>query len=373
MKSVIDIPDLSAKEVEDLLALASDIIESPAKYATACHGKKLATLFFEPSTRTRLSFEAAMYELGGHVIGFSEAKSSSASKGESISDTAKVISCYADIIAMRHTHEGAPLVASCAATIPVINAGDGGHAHPTQTLADLLTIKREKGRLDNLTVGFCGDLKYGRTVHSLITALSRFTGIKIVLISPEELALPGYIMHEVIRANNMECVETTDLEKHLPELDILYMTRVQRERFADLSVYERLKDSYILTVEKMALAKPDMIVLHPLPRVNEISVKIDEDPRACYFKQVKNAKYIRMALILTLLRAAEAAGEPKPEPMPAKRACARKQVVNLLKCENPRCITTTEQELDQVHRLFDEANGIWRCAYCEKKLKVAKK
>ncbi len=373
MKSVIDIPDLSAKEVEDLLALASDIIENPAKYATACHGKKLATLFFEPSTRTRLSFEAAMYELGGHVIGFSEAKSTSASKGESISDTAKVISCYADIIAMRHTHEGAPLVASCAATIPVINAGDGGHAHPTQTLADLLTIKREKGRLDNLTVGFCGDLKYGRTVHSLITALSRFTGIKIVLISPEELALPGYIMHEVIRANGMECVETTDLEAYLPELDILYMTRVQRERFADLSVYERLKDSYILTPEKLTSAKSDMAILHPLPRVNEISVKIDDDPRACYFKQVKNAKYIRMALILTLLRAAEAAGEQKPETPPAKRTTARKQVVNLFRCENPRCITVTEQELDQVHRLYDEANGIWRCAYCEKKLKVASK
>ena len=372
MKSVIDIPDLSAQEVEELLDLASDISENPAKYATACQGKKLATLFFEPSTRTRLSFEAAMYELGGHVIGFSEAKSSSASKGESIADTSKVISCYADIIAMRHTHEGAPLVSSCSATIPVINAGDGGHAHPTQTLADLLTIKREKGRLNDLTIGFCGDLKYGRTVHSLITALSRFTGIKLVLISPEELAIPGYIKYDVIQANKMQYTETTDLEGSLPQLDILYMTRVQRERFSDLSVYERLKDSYILTAEKLALAKPDTIVLHPLPRVNEISVKIDEDPRACYFKQVRNGKYIRMALILTLLRAADAAAEKKPEIMPAKRQSAKKQVVNLLKCPNSRCITTTEQELDQVHRLVDAERGYWRCAYCERKLKAEK-
>ena len=258
MKSLIDIFDLSTAEVDALLELASDIIESPAKYAEACRGKKLATLFFEPSTRTRLSFEAAMYELGGHVIGFSDASSSSATKGESVADTVKVISCYADIIAMRHTREGAPLVASCNATIPVINAGDGGHKHPTQTLADLLTIRREKGRLCDLTVGFCGDLKYGRTVHSLIEALSRYTGIKLVLISPDELKIPGYVKHEVIRKSGMPYVETDDLESALPDLDILYMTRVQKERFADLAVYERLKDSYILTAEKMKAAKEDM-------------------------------------------------------------------------------------------------------------------
>ena len=369
MKSVIDIFDLSAAEVDELLALAGDIIENPAKYAEVCHGKKLATLFFEPSTRTRLSFEAAMYELGGHVIGFSDANSSSATKGESVADTVKVISCYADIIAMRHTREGAPLVAACNATIPVINAGDGGHNHPTQTLADLLTIKREKGRLHDLTVGFCGDLKYGRTVHSLIEALSRYTGIKLVLISPEELKIPGFVKHEIIRKSGMPYVETTDLEAALPDLDILYMTRVQKERFADLSVYERLKDSYILTEEKMKLAKNDTIVLHPLPRVNEISVKIDDDPRACYFKQVQNGKYIRMALILTLLRAAEKE-ERHPEVLPHKRPGGEKLFVNKHKCRNPRCITVTEQELDQVCRFMDSKNNIYRCVYCDKKIRV---
>ena len=369
MKSVIDIFDLSTKEVDELLELASDIIDNPAKYAEACHGKKLATLFFEPSTRTRLSFEAAMYELGGHVIGFSDASSSSATKGESVADTVKVISCYADIIAMRHTREGAPLVASCNATIPVINAGDGGHKHPTQTLADLLTIRREKGRLCDLTVGFCGDLKYGRTVHSLIEALSRYTGIKLVLISPDELKIPGYVKHEVIRKSGMPYVETDDLEAALPDLDILYMTRVQKERFADLAVYERLKDSYILTAEKMKAAKEDMSVLHPLPRVNEISVKIDDDPRACYFKQVKNGKYIRMALILTLLRAAEKE-QPHPELPPVKRADGKTLFANIHKCRNPRCITVTEQELDQVCRFMDPKNNIYRCVYCDKKIRV---
>ncbi|MBQ9099053.1 MAG: aspartate carbamoyltransferase [Clostridia bacterium] len=369
MKSVIDILDLSVDEVGELLDLAGDIIENPSKYAEVCHGKKLATLFFEPSTRTRLSFEAAMYELGGHVIGFSDANSSSATKGESVADTVKVISCYADIIAMRHTREGAPLVASCNATIPVINAGDGGHSHPTQTLADLLTIKREKGRLCDLTVGFCGDLKYGRTVHSLIEALSRYTGIRLVLISPEELKIPGYVRHEVIRKSGMPYVETTDLESSLPDLDILYMTRVQKERFADLAVYERLKDSYILTEEKMKLAKKDTIILHPLPRVNEISVKIDEDPRACYFKQVQNGKFIRMALILTLLRAAEGQ-ERHPELPLYKRPDGDKLFVNRHKCRNPRCITVTEQELDQICRYADAKNNIWRCAYCEKKIRV---
>ena len=286
MRSVIDILDLTTEELDELVKVADDIIDNPQKYSEKCKGKKLATLFFEPSTRTRLSFEAAMYELGGNVLGFSEAQSSSAAKGESVADTAKTVSCYADIIAMRHPKEGAPLVASYNATIPVINAGDGGHNHPTQTLADLLTIHREKGRFDNLTVGFCGDLKFGRTVHSLINALSRYSGIKFVLISPEELKLPSYIKKEVLQKNNLEYVQTTDLEEVMPELDILYMTRVQRERFFNEEDYLRLKDSYILTPEKLVNAKEDLSIMHPLPRVNEISVAIDKDPRACYFKQV---------------------------------------------------------------------------------------
>ena len=301
MRSLIDILELTTKELDELIAVAEDIIENPTKYSDACKGKKLATLFFEPSTRTRLSFEAAMYELGGNVLGFSEANSSSAAKGESVADTAKTISCYADIIAMRHPKEGAPLVASMNATIPVINAGDGGHNHPTQTLADLLTIKREKGSLSNYTIGFCGDLKFGRTVHSLIAALSRYENIKVVLISPEELKLPDYIKKDILEKNNIEFVETTDLDKVIGELDILYMTRVQRERFFNEADYIRLKDSYILTPKKMENAKPTLSVMHPLPRVNEISVAIDDDPRAAYFKQVLNGKYMRMALILKLL------------------------------------------------------------------------
>lgn len=303
MRSLIDIVDFSVEELDALIKTACDISEHPEKYAEKCKGKKLATLFYEPSTRTRLSFEAAMLELGGSVIGFSEAASSSASKGESIADTAKVISCYADIIAMRHPKEGAPYVTAKNATVPVINAGDGGHCHPTQTLADLLTIYREKGRLNNLTVGFCGDLKYGRTVHSLIAALSRYTGIKVVLISPDELKVPSFIKREVLDGG-MDYTETADLESALKNLDILYMTRIQRERFDDPDAYELLKDSYILTADKMALAKCDMCVLHPLPRVNEISVAVDKDPRACYFKQVLNGKYMRMALILKLLKEA---------------------------------------------------------------------
>lgn len=301
MKSLIDICDLSTEEIKDLIATAEDIIADPAKYSEKCKGKKLATLFFEPSTRTRLSFEAAMYELGGNVIGFSEAQSSSAAKGESVSDTVKVVSCYADIIAMRHPKEGAPLVASMKATVPVINAGDGGHNHPTQTLADLLTIKREKGRLDNFTIGFCGDLKFGRTVHSLINALSRYDNIKMYLISPAELNIPAYVKKEVLERNNIEFVETTDLEGTLPNLDVLYMTRVQKERFFNEDDYLRLKDSYILTESKLKGARSDMSILHPLPRVNEISVSIDDDPRACYFKQVLYGKYMRMALIMKLL------------------------------------------------------------------------
>ena len=303
-RSLIDILDFSPEEIQNLIDVADDIIARPEAYTERCRGKKLATLFFEPSTRTRLSFEAAMYELGGNVIGFSEAQSSSAAKGESVADTAKVISCYADIIAMRHPKEGAPLVAAMNASIPVINAGDGGHNHPTQTLADLLTIHREKGGFENLTVGFCGDLKFGRTVHSLISALSRYPGLKLYLISPEELKLPSYVKKGVLAAGNIPYVQTTDLEGVMPELDILYMTRVQRERFFNEEDYLRLKDSYILTPEKLQNAREDLCIMHPLPRVNEISVAIDDDPRACYFKQVLYGKYIRMALILKLLEEA---------------------------------------------------------------------
>ena len=305
MRSLIDILDLTTQEIDSLIEKAYDIIKNPAKYADVCRGKKLATLFFEPSTRTRLSFEAAMYELGGNVIGFSEAQSSSAAKGESVADTAKTISCYADIIAMRHPKEGAPYVASINATIPVINAGDGGHNHPTQTLADLLTIHREKGGFDNLTVGFCGDLKFGRTVHSLINALSRYKGIKVVLISPDELKLPGYVKTDILEKNGIEYSETRSLEEAMPELDILYMTRVQRERFFNEEDYLRLKDSYILEPTKLVNAKKELCIMHPLPRVNEISVAVDDDPRACYFKQVLNGKYMRMALILMLLEEAK--------------------------------------------------------------------
>lgn len=300
MRSLIDIAELSLDEIDALLEKANDIIENPEKYSEKCRGKKLATLFFEPSTRTRLSFEAAMYELGGNVLGFSEAQSSSSAKGESVADTAKTVSCYADIIAMRHPKEGAPLVASMNASVPVINAGDGGHNHPTQTLTDLLTIKREKGSFENLTVGFCGDLKFGRTVHSLITALRRYKNVKFIFISPNELKIPEYI-RESLKKDSFEIIETTDLEAVMSELDILYMTRVQRERFFNEEEYLRLKDSYILTPEKLTTAKTDLSIMHPLPRVNEISIAIDDDPRACYFKQVLNGKFIRMALILKLL------------------------------------------------------------------------
>ena len=301
MRSLIDILELSTQEIDELVEKASDIIAHPEAYAHKCDGKILATLFFEPSTRTRLSFESAMLRLGGQGLGFSEANSSSAAKGESVADTARTVSCYSDIIAMRHPKEGAPLVASMNATVPVINAGDGGHNHPTQTLTDLLTIYHEKGHFDNLTVGFCGDLKFGRTVHSLINALSRYQGIKIVLVSPDELKLPSYVKKDVLQKNHIEYVQTTDLEAVMPDLDILYMTRVQRERFFNEEDYLRLKDSYILTPEKLVNAKKDLCILHPLPRVNEISVAVDKDPRACYFKQVNYGRYIRMALILKLL------------------------------------------------------------------------
>lgn len=303
MRSLIDIVDLTVEEIDDLIATANDIIANPDKYVEKCHRKKLATLFFEPSTRTRLSFEAAMLELGGSVIGFSGASNSSASKGESVSDTVRVVGCYADIIAMRHPKEGAPMIASMRSPVPIINAGDGGHNHPTQTLADLLTIQREKGSFENLTIGMCGDLKFGRTVHSLIHAMRRYNGVKFVLISPEELKVPEYIIQELDR-EGIPYEETTSLEDAMPSLDILYMTRVQQERFFNEADYVRLKDSYILNPDKLATAKKDLCIMHPLPRVNEISVAVDDDPRACYFKQVLNGKYIRMALILKLLEVA---------------------------------------------------------------------
>ena len=301
MRSVIDILDLSTDEIGGLIAVAEDIIADPAKYENVCRGKKLATLFFEPSTRTRMSFEAAMYELGGHVISMTDGASSSASKGESVSDTAKIVSFYADIIAMRHPKEGAALVAAKSASVPVVNAGDGGHCHPTQTLADLLTIHREKGGFSGLTVGLCGDLKFGRTVHSLVGALSRYEDIKFVLISPDELRLPDYVKDDVLDRKSIPYRETSSLDDAIGELDVLYMTRVQRERFFNEEDYLRLKDSYILTPEKLRGAKSDMAILHPLPRVNEISVAVDDDPRACYFRQAANGKYMRMALIMMLL------------------------------------------------------------------------
>lgn len=359
MRSVIDIVDLSVQEIDELIQTALDIINNPSKYSEICKGKKLATLFYEPSTRTRLSFTAAMMELGGNVLGFSGIQNSSVSKGESVADTAKVISCYADIIAMRTTLEGAALVASRAGSIPVINAGDGRHCHPTQTLADLLTIYREKGTFDNLTVGFCGDLKYGRTVHSLLGALSRYHNIKVVLISPKELMLPDYVKEDILEKNHMEYVETTSLEDYMPSLDILYMTRVQGERFEDKAEYERLKDNYILTIDKLDTAKKDMCILHPLPRVNEISVKIDDDPRACYFKQVLNGKYMRMALILKLLNIA------KEDPVKKDAFAGDDYVTNKFKCTNPKCICSQEQELEHVFKYIDKRKTVARCAYCD--------
>ena len=301
MKHLIDIMQLTTEEIDEMIDMANDIIANPEKYAEKCKRKKLATLFFEPSTRTRLSFEAAMYELGGNVLGFSEAQSSSAAKGESVSDTIRTVGAYADIIAMRHPKEGAPMVACRRSTVPIINAGDGGHNHPTQTLTDLLTIKREKGHFDGLTIGFCGDLKFGRTVHSLMAAMSRYDNVKFIFISPDELRLPEYLKEDILDPKNIEYVETTDLEDAMPQLDILYMTRVQRERFFNEQDYIRLKDSYILTPDKLADAKDSLSILHPLPRVNEISTAVDDDPRAKYFEQVRNGKFIRMALILKLL------------------------------------------------------------------------
>lgn len=354
MRSVIDILDLSVEELDGIISTAEDIIENPDKYREACKYKKLATLFFEPSTRTRMSFEAAMLDLGGSVLSMASAASSSASKGESVADTAMVISQYADIIAMRHPKEGAALVAAKNAEIPVINAGDGGHCHPTQTLADLLTIHREKGRFDGLTVGFCGDLKYGRTVHSLINALVRYKNVRFVLISPEELKLPEY-SKDVIVKNGNAYTETADLEAAIPDLDVLYMTRVQQERFEDRAEYERLKDVYILTPEKLAGAKEGISILHPLPRVNEISVRVDRHPGAAYFKQVKNGKFMRMALILFLL------GQNDGKPLSLLPRWEGEEKPGRV-CKNPACITHVEQELTPLVKLTPEGE---HCVYCE--------
>ena len=360
MRHLIDPTDLTVAETEQIVALAEDIIANRAKYSEACRGKKLATLFYEPSTRTRLSFTAAMLELGGQVIGFSDANSSSVSKGETVADTVRVIRCFADIIAMRHFKEGAPLVASQYAGIPVINAGDGSHAHPTQTLTDLLTIKREKGRFDNMTIGFCGDLKFGRTVHSLIKALSRYSNIKVILIAPQELRLPDYMLAEMAENSRLEFREVETMEEVMSELDILYMTRVQKERFLDEEEFNRVKDSFVLDPSKLRTAKPDMIVLHPLPRVNEITRAVDNDPRAAYFRQVENGKFVRMALIYTLLKWAEG------EKLAAVPDLAEGMFIDRsMKCPNSRCISATED----VDPLFVKAGDTCRCAYCEAKIR----
>lgn len=367
MRSLIDILDLGADEIDGLIKTALDIIDKPEEYAQTCRGKKLATLFFEPSTRTRMSFEAAMYELGGNVISMSSPASCSTAKGESVADTAKVISCYADIIAIRHPKEGAAIVAAKHADVPVINAGDGGHCHPTQTLADLLTIYREKGRLGDLTVGVCGDLKFGRTVHSFINALSRYSSVKFVLISPDELKLPSYVKKDLLKKKGIPYVQTHDLEQAIPELDVLYMTRIQRERFSGEEEYQRLKDSYILTPDKLKNAKSDLSILHPLPRVNEISVAVDSDPRACYFKQALNGKYMRMALILKLLKETQ-------QNTPDNYAFdTDNYLTDVLKCRNTRCITSTEQELRHIFHLADEKSGLYRCVYCESKAQLQNK
>ncbi len=361
MRHLIDPTDLTVEETGQIIALAEEIIAHRDRYSEVCKGKKLATLFYEPSTRTRLSFTSAMLELGGQVIGFSDAASSSVSKGETVADTVRVIRCFADIIAMRHFKEGAPLVASQYAGIPVINAGDGSHAHPTQTLTDLLTIKREKGRFDNLTIGFCGDLKFGRTVHSLIKALSRYSDIRIILISPEELRLPDYMLQEMRGYKGLSFREVRTMEEVMPELDILYMTRVQKERFLDEEEFDRVKNSFVLDPGKLRTAKPDMIILHPLPRVNEITRAVDNDPRAAYFRQVENGKFVRMALILTLLRWAD-----ENRPFDRTPHFEADYLVNEAVCTNRRCISATE-DVDQLFRRGED--GTCRCAYCEAKAK----
>ncbi len=360
MRHLIDPTDLTRKETEEIIDLALDIIGTREKYAEVCKGKKLATLFYEPSTRTRLSFTSAMMELGGNVIGFSDAKNTSVSKGETVADTVQVISCFADIIAMRHYEEGAALVAAMNARVPVINAGDGSHSHPTQTLTDLLTIRREIGRFDNITIGFCGDLRFGRTVHSLIKALSRYEGVKVVLIAPEQLRLPDYMKHEVCDKNGIPYVEVSTMEEVMPELDVLYMTRVQKERFLDEDEFDRLKDSFILTPEKLKDARPELRVLHPLPRVNEITVEVDKDPRAAYFRQVENGKFVRMALILTLLKWA------KENPANDGVFFPEGTLRNELQCSNRRCISNMEN-VDTLFRPCDDGIEKHRCVYCESK------
>ena len=363
MKNLIDIKDLSIQEIGELIKVAQDIIKNKEKYSKKCNGKKLATLFFEPSTRTRLSFEAAMMELGGNVLGFSSASSSSTSKGESVSDTIRTVGCYADIIVMRHPKEGAPLVASSKSAVPIINAGDGGHSHPSQTLTDLLTIKCEKNTLDNLTIGLCGDLKFGRTVHSLITAMTGYKNIKFILISPEELRIPEYIKKEVLEKNNISWCETTELEKYIQDLDVLYMTRIQRERFTDEKEYFKLKDYYILNKEKLRNAKKDLCIMHPLPRVNEISRQVDDDSRACYFKQVEYGKYIRMALIMKLLN------EKNDNYINELKKAKEEKIFHSIRCKNPRCISSEDEELEPIFILTDEEKQIYRCKYCETMLK----
>ena len=361
MRHLIDILDLSVAEIDELVSTALDIIAHREKYAEACKGRILATLFFEPSTRTRLSFESAMLSLGGSVLGFSQASASSTTKGETVADTTRMVSSYVDVIAMRHPKEGAPKVASLVSSVPVINAGDGGHNHPTQTLTDILTIRREMGRLNNLTIGLCGDLKFGRTVHSLINAMSRYDGIKFVCISPDELKVPEYLKRDMLASGRVEWVENDNLEDAIPELDVLYMTRVQQERFASEEEYLRLRDSYILTPELMKKAKSDMRVLHPLPRVNEISFDVDDDPRAAYFRQAANGRFVRMALILKLLGLIGSAEEPAKAP---------EAVVELpVRCQHQRCISVAENGIRPKFRLVDPVRGEYRCLYCDSVLK----
>ncbi len=354
MRNLIDILDFSTEEIDSLVEVASDIMENPEKYAESAKGKILGTLFFEPSTRTRLSFTSAMMSLGGNVLGFSSALSSSVTKGETLSDTIRMVSGYSDIIAMRHPKEGAPIVASSVSNVPIINAGDGGHYHPTQTLTDLLTIKRRCGRFDNLTVGICGDLKYGRTVHSLISAMTRYEGVKFVLISPDELRLPNYVKEDFLDGSGCEYREVHTLEKALPSLDILYMTRIQAERFADKDEYERLKDCYELTADKLSTAKESLCIMHPLPRVTEIAVDVDDDPRAAYFEQAEGGRYIRMALILMLLGT---------KGIDDRRGADAKEDASLI-CNNPHCISRTERGIKQ---LFKGGN----CIYCDQKADMA--
>lgn len=363
IRHLFDISDLTTGEIDELIAVAEDMMAHREKYAHACEGKKIATLFFEPSTRTRLSFEAAMLELGGSALGFASASDSSTTKGESVMDTIRTVGAYADIIAMRHPLEGAALAASQRSIVPVVNAGDGGHCHPTQTLADLLTIKNRHGRLDHLTVGICGDLKYGRTVHSLINALSRYPGNRFVMISPPELTIPTYVRYEILEPRGAEWSECRTIEDAIADLDVLYMTRIQRERFSDLNEYERLKDSYVLNAEKMKSAKADMSVLHPLPRVKEINVDVDDDPRACYFRQVEYGKFMRMSLILKLLSDSESGDFPAPASRPLTD-------LGDYKCGNPKCVTAVETDLKQMFSLRDETHGIYRCEYCETKVKI---